>query len=135
VERAATRFIRTYRTRPFALYINMLEPQPPYTGPFDDLYDPASIPVSPTFLKSPPENAALMHRSIEGDADSEEFGAEEWNGDGWRRLRARYWGNVRSWTGRLAGSCGHSAKWDSRTTQSSCLRASTETSSGSTTSF
>lgn len=58
---AAARFIRTYRTRPFALYINMRESHPPYTGPFDELYDPGSIPVSPTFLKSSPENAALMH--------------------------------------------------------------------------
>ena len=90
----ASEFIHTYRQRPWALYINIFEPHPPYTGPFDDMYDPASIPVPPTFLKPPPDNAALMHTLIQRHADEEELPASEWNEEGWRRLIARYWGLV-----------------------------------------
>ncbi len=92
-ERAAE-FILTYRQRPWALYVNIFEPHPPYTGPFDDLYDPASIPLPPTFLKPPPHNAALMHRLIQRHSDEEDLPAAAWNEDGWRRLIARYWGLV-----------------------------------------
>ena len=90
----ASEFIHTYKQRPWALYINIFEPHPPYAGPFDDMYDPAAIPVPPTFLKPPPENAALMHTLIQRHADEEELPASEWNEEGWRRLIARYWGLV-----------------------------------------
>ena len=90
----ASEFIHTYRQRPWALYINIFEPHPPYTGPFDDMYDPASIPVAPTFLTPPPENAALMHTLIQRQTEEEEMPESEWNEEGWRRLIARYWGLV-----------------------------------------
>ncbi len=90
----AAEFIQTYRQRPWALYINIFEPHPPYTGPFDDMYDPAEIPLPPTFLKPPPDNAALMHRLIQRQVDDEEMPADQWNEEGWRRLIARYWGLV-----------------------------------------
>ena len=53
----AADFIRANSHRPFALYLNFLEPHPPYDGPLNDMYNPSSIPVSPTFMKDPPPNA------------------------------------------------------------------------------
>ena len=41
--RRAAEFIRSHRDEPFALYVNFLEPHMPFTGPFNDLYDPAAI--------------------------------------------------------------------------------------------
>ena len=55
-------FIHENRERPFALYVSIFEPHPPYDGPFNDMYDPQSLPVSPVFLKDPPADASLMHR-------------------------------------------------------------------------
>ena len=94
----ASDFIRANKDQPFALYVNFLEPHPPYDGPLNDLYDPTSIPVSPTFIKDPPPNAgdiALvrskasllghgMGSALEGPYD-ESY---------WRSIIARYWGNV-----------------------------------------
>ncbi len=93
---SAARFIRENRGRPFAMYVNFLEPHLPFTGPCDDLYDPSSIPVGPGFRTPPPENASLLHRR-----KAEEFlnCQSRWDVDlsseqGWRELRGRYMGLV-----------------------------------------
>ena len=91
-------FIRVNNYRPFALYLNFLEPHPPYDGPLNDMYDPASIPVSPTFMKDPPPNAgsvALMRSkaSLLGDGMGG-APAGPYDESYWRALIARYWGNV-----------------------------------------
>ena len=94
----AAEFIHRNKDRPFALYVNIFEPHPPYDGPFNDMYDPWSIPVPDSFMKNPPANASLMHRmraeeSLAGqgfDGDSAEPLSEEY----WRALIARYWGMV-----------------------------------------
>ncbi len=91
--REASRFIRENSRRPFALFVNFLEPHMPFFGPRDDQYDPASIPLPPNFSAFPSEDqplkARFFHllwrdRGISGlplktEAD-------------WRRLIANYWG-------------------------------------------
>ena len=94
----AADFIRANNYRPFALYLNFLEPHPPYDGPLNDMYAPASIPVSPTFMKDPPPNAgpvALMRSkaSLLGDGMGG-APAGPYDESYWRALIARYWGNV-----------------------------------------
>ena len=94
----AADFIRANSHRPFALYLNFLEPHPPYNGPLNDMYDPISIPVSPTFMKDPPPNAgpiALMRSkaSLLGDGMDDDP-AGPYDELYWRSLIARYWGNV-----------------------------------------
>ena len=94
----ASEFIHKNKDRPFALYVNIFEPHPPYNGPFNDMYDPQSIPVGGAFMQDPPANASLIHRlraeeSLAGsgfDGDSAEPHSEEY----WRALIARYWGMV-----------------------------------------
>ena len=94
----AADFIRANADRPFALYLNFLEPHPPYDGPLNDMYDPTSIPVSPAFMKDPPPNAgpvALMRSraSLLGDGMGD-GPAGPYDEAYWRSLIARYWGNV-----------------------------------------
>ena len=94
----AAKFIHDNRDRPFALYVNIFEPHPPYDGPFNDMYDPASIPVSSAFLKNPPSNASLVHRlraeeSLAGGGFDDESPRTS-DEDYWRALIARYWGMV-----------------------------------------
>ena len=94
----ASKFIHDNRDHPFALYVNIFEPHPPYDGPFNDMYDPASIPVSSAFLKNPPDNASLVHRlraeeSLAGNGFDDKSPATSDEGY-WRDLIARYWGMV-----------------------------------------
>ncbi|MCH8114774.1 MAG: sulfatase-like hydrolase/transferase [Chloroflexi bacterium] len=109
-------FIGRNKDRPFAICVNFLEPHPPYTGPLDDLYDPAELPQSPAFMVDPPENAAGMHRLMaeaqktsladSGTGTEGLFGRdlppEEASGEGpavnseqeFRRIQASYYGLV-----------------------------------------
>ncbi|MFW6195578.1 MAG: sulfatase-like hydrolase/transferase [Chloroflexota bacterium] len=100
------RFLREHAAQrpdqPFIMYTNFFEPHPPYSGPLNGLYDPASLPAGPTFLEKP-EGASLFNQSradfylqSEHRADSvagcdgHDLGTEA----GWRALRAQYFGNV-----------------------------------------
>ncbi|MDP6666344.1 MAG: sulfatase-like hydrolase/transferase [Dehalococcoidia bacterium] len=82
-------------SRPWLMYVNMFEPHPPYNGPLNDLYDPASIPVGPLFLQKPAENTPVFNRAR---ADFHIAEVEEAHPEDparyWRELRARYFGNV-----------------------------------------
>jgi arylsulfatase A-like enzyme len=79
--------------RPFILYVMMFEPHPPYNGPYNDMYDPSSIPDGQVFLEKPDDKSSLFNR-----ARSDYYlGGNEHDlntADDWRRLRARYYGNV-----------------------------------------
>ena len=94
----AARFIHDNRDRPFALYVSIFEPHPPYNGPFNNLHDPQLIPVNPVFMKDPPDNATQLHKfrvretQMGGGFDEDISGRldEAY----WRALVARYWGLV-----------------------------------------
>ena len=91
----AAQFIRESGDRPFLLCVSFLEPHPPHTGPFDDLYDPWSLPTSPSFMRKPVANAPLIIRLMAAYyMASEEYGYDLRTEEGWRSVRARYWGNI-----------------------------------------
>ena len=92
--RIAERFIHDNADRPFALYVSMLEPHPPFNGPYNHLYDPDTLAVDPTFLK-PPDEGPLVSRLrseyyMQGEFDGHDLSSE----NGWRRLRANYMANI-----------------------------------------
>jgi arylsulfatase A-like enzyme len=91
----AAEFIDSCGDDPYVLYISTLEPHPPFTGPYDGLYDPATIPLEESFLRYP-DGASLLHRRRAdfyraNIRDGEDLRSD----DSWRRLRAQYWGNVK----------------------------------------
>ena len=86
VGRETARFLSKNRDRPFVLCANIFEPHSPYTGPFNDMYQPDAIPVGPHFMQRP-ETASLRHRAF---ADRMAKTSESW----WRRQRAHYFGLV-----------------------------------------
>jgi len=91
----AAEFIRRQDEGPFVLYVNFLEPHMPFTGPFDDLYDPDALPVGPHFLQPPAENASLRNRKRAEHYMGGAFGGVDLtNESGWRTVRARYFGLV-----------------------------------------
>jgi arylsulfatase A-like enzyme len=84
---------RSKDKRPFVLYVNFLEPHPPYTGPRDNHHDWREI-EPPLSLKEEPDGrgsltAWLMGRyqRIHGSS-----GFSLSTDDDWRRQIARYWG-------------------------------------------
>ena len=108
-DRAAD-FIMRSGDKPFALYVSTFEPHPPYNGPFNDMYDPAALPVGPAFLR-PPEGASLYNRvrgnyytqylREGGDPSRDPYmahtpasGQDLTTELGWRTLRARYLANI-----------------------------------------
>ena len=107
--RKASDFIRDNKDEPFVLYVSTFEPHSPYNGPYNDLYDAASLPVGPAFLKKPEDDAALISRLradnnmqfLEGSEGSYKNYVEriaQYNDisseHGWKELRARYLANI-----------------------------------------
>ena len=91
----AAEFIEAHAAEPFVLYVSTIEPHPPFTGPYDHLYDPATTPVDETFLQYP-EGSSLFNR-LRADffSNSVRDGIDLGTEDGWRLLRSNYWGNVK----------------------------------------
>tara|TARA_B100000809_G_scaffold266704_1_gene330881 strand:- start:3434 stop:4942 length:1509 start_codon:yes stop_codon:yes gene_type:complete len=100
-------FIHSNKSNPFAIYVNFLEPHPPYVGPNDDLYDPDEIPQSPVFMVNPPSNASGMHRLMAEEQNTpatmgHHVSPEELAGEGpksnteadYRKAQASYYGLV-----------------------------------------
>ena len=91
----AAQFIRSCGDDPFVLAVSYLEPHPPHTGPLNDYYDPSELPVGSTFRQKPPTNASLLNRVLSAYyMESEEYGYDLRTDEGWRAVRARYYGNV-----------------------------------------
>ena len=92
----AVEFIEANAGNPFVLYVSTIEPHPPFTGPYDDLYDPEALPVEETFLQYP-EGSTLFNRlRAELFSRSVRDGIDLRDGEpAWRRLRANYWGDAK----------------------------------------
>jgi arylsulfatase A-like enzyme len=91
----AAQFLDQIGETPFVLVVSYLEPHPPHTGPFNDRYDPSSLPVGPSFCRRPAANTPLLNRVMAAYyMESKEYGIDLRTEAGWREVRARYWGNV-----------------------------------------
>ncbi|MBM3214853.1 DUF4976 domain-containing protein [Candidatus Poribacteria bacterium] len=89
-------FLRQYREDPFLCVCSMRAPHDPYIGPFDDLYDPADVPIPPTvtetFADKPfCQTTGVPRRWFESWVGSDPANL---NLDELRRIIARYWGLV-----------------------------------------
>ena len=91
----AAQFIHDIGDAPFLACVSYLKPRPPHTGAFDDHYEPESLPVGPAFNRAPGASASLLTRVLAAYyQQSLEYGIDLRSDEGWRALRARYWGNV-----------------------------------------
>ena len=87
-------FIRDVGGDRFVACVSYLEPHPPHTGPYNDMYDPAALPVGPHFREKPEPNASLLNRVMAAYyGESLEYGLDLRTDAGWRAVRARYFGN------------------------------------------
>lgn len=95
--RATERFVRESADddRPFMLYVNFFEPHPPFVGPLDGLHPHDKLKTGPAFLQPPHKDASTLHRMMaDYYRDVVEDGVDLSNDDGWREIRARYFGLV-----------------------------------------
>ena len=90
----AAAFIERNAHQPFVLYVSSKEPHPPFTGPYNHLYDPETLPVDETF-RSYPEGHSLFNRIraefwMQAVHDGFDLSSEA----GCRQMRANYYGCV-----------------------------------------
>lgn len=90
---ASVDFINRNRDNPFVLYVNFLEPHMPYTGPRDDMYDLSEIPLPDNFEARPGIDTSIRNRYIAEFYAERGFGGVDLSTpDGWKRIKANYWG-------------------------------------------
>ena len=95
LELKATDFLRRHRNEPFMLYLNFLEPHPPYYGPLNDEHRVADIQLPPNYATSVGEDEPLAyHLKRMRDSQKRDEGMDLTTDAGWLRLIANYWGNV-----------------------------------------
>ncbi len=90
LEIKACEFLLRHRNEPFILYINFLEPHMPFTGPFDDMYDPAYVDLPANFNDPLEDNEPSAYRK-KREGMIKKYGPDE---QSFRELIARYWGLV-----------------------------------------
>jgi len=86
----ACRFLRENRSRPFALYVNFLEPHMPFMSCRDEQYAPEAIDLPANFdhQEYPSLRARVLAARFRNEGPGGGFRTEA----DWRRLIARYWG-------------------------------------------
>ncbi len=92
---SAAEFISSNKDNPFVLYVSTIEPHPPFAGPFDNMYDSATLPVDETFMQSPVESTLFNRTRAELFGDCVRDGISTATEAGMRQLRANYFGNVK----------------------------------------
>ncbi|TVR29518.1 MAG: hypothetical protein EA404_14650 [Spirochaetaceae bacterium] len=92
--READRFLGENRDRPFALYINFLEPHPPYRSVNDDLYNPDDIDLPPNFDFEFDDQTPIKYRFKAHYAKNRGRHFPLTDEKAWRKQIARYRGCV-----------------------------------------
>jgi arylsulfatase A-like enzyme len=95
LEQNAIDFLERYRHNPFMLYVNFLEPHPPFFGPLDELHEPAAIDLPHNFDDPLGEEEPLWYRNrqqIYLEHGQDEFDLKKQTD--WKQLSAKYWGLV-----------------------------------------
>lgn len=90
LERRACNFLRRFRNDPFILYVNFLEPHPPFSGPFNNEHEPAYVDL-PENIDDPLEENEPKGYRIMREKTIKRYGYDEEN---YRKLIAKYWGLV-----------------------------------------
>ncbi|HOI28466.1 MAG TPA: sulfatase-like hydrolase/transferase [Melioribacteraceae bacterium] len=95
LEIKACDFLKRNKNNPFILYVNFLEPHPPFNGPLNDKYDPDYIDLPPNFDDDLEEDEPLRYRMIREKLFNEKYKGEPLRtAQDWRKMKSKYWGLV-----------------------------------------
>lgn len=111
----ADKFIRQNKDNPFILYVNFLEPHPPYNSCFDDMYNPDEVELPDGFNLDFPENTPISYR-VNRERNIH-FGRmfPLLDEKSWKKLIARYNGActlIDKYTGKIFDSLKENGLWD-----------------------
>lgn len=80
---------------PWLLSVSFLEPHMPFFGPYNDRYDPDTIPTGPAFALPPDAHASARKRDKAAQFREQGFEGRPLQSErDWRRMRANYYGLV-----------------------------------------
>jgi arylsulfatase A-like enzyme len=87
-------FLRQHKDEAFLCVCSMRAPHDPYIGPFNDLYDPADVPIPPTVTETFADKPHAQRRGVPRHWFETWVGSEpeSLNLDALRGIIARYWG-------------------------------------------
>lgn len=110
-------FIERHASKPFALYVNFLEPHMPFFGPRDNQYNPEAIPLPPNLWDLPDDSMPKKYVDKSKQNVPEAFPKKpvEPSEAAWRNLRARYYGLcslVDTHVGRILQTLRDKGLWD-----------------------
>lgn len=112
----AIEFIRRHAERPWMLSVNTLEPHMPFTGPRDDQYDPADVPLPANVFEPPAESCLLRTRIVHAlQRHHPHADCLRMDKTRLRRTLAHYWGlcsQVDHHFGRILSALAESSQWD-----------------------
>lgn len=95
LEEKACDFLKRNKNNPFMLYVNFLEPHPPFNGPLNGKYDPDSIDLPPNFDDDLEDDEPLRYRMIREKLFNEYYKGEPLKTEqDWRKMKSKYWGLV-----------------------------------------
>ena len=95
LEEKACDFLKRNKNNPFMLYVNFLEPHPPFNGPLNGKYDPDSLDLPPNFDDDLEDDEPLRYRMIREKLFNENYKGEPLKTkQDWRRMKSKYWGLV-----------------------------------------
>jgi arylsulfatase A-like enzyme len=100
---------------PFLLFVNFLEPHPPYTGPLDGLYKPEDVSLPPSWYQEMERTVPARYRVRQQEYTGRNPYVSTNDERGWRELVARYWGNctlVDRYAGRILDALRELHLWD-----------------------
>lgn len=86
----ACRFLRQHRDRPFALFVNFLEPHPPIHSCRDRQYDAGLVP--PPANGAPPAGDHSLRARLWAAHHRWQVGSDARLAQHWKEMTARYWG-------------------------------------------
>lgn len=95
LEEKACDFLKRNKNNPFILYVNFLEPHPPFNGPLNDKYDPDYVDLPPNFNDDLEEDEPLRYRMLKEKFYNEKYKGEDLKTEqDWRKMTKKYWGLV-----------------------------------------
>jgi arylsulfatase A-like enzyme len=93
LELRACDFLKRHRNEPFMLYVNFLEPHPPFNGPLNDEHDPGEV-VFPRNFNDPLEEDEPKRNRRHREENIRNKKGQLLTDEEWRRLIQVYWGLV-----------------------------------------
>lgn len=95
LEIKACDFLKRNKNNPFMLYVNFLEPHPPFNGPLNDKYDPEYVDLPRNFDDDLEEDEPLRYRMMKEKFFNKKYKGEDLKTEkDWRKMTSKYWGLV-----------------------------------------